>query len=134
MRKTLTALAATALVTIAAAPAIAANGQAKGEAQLAKMLDGRVAGKPVSCISLPNSGNLQVIDKTAIVYKSGGTIYVNRPADPKRLDRNDILVIDRLSHQLCRTDMVQTRSQGPHSFFTGAVFLGDFVPYKRAEG
>lgn len=132
MRKTLTALAAT--IAVLAAPAMAASSQAKGEAQLAKMLDGRVAGKPTSCISLPNSGNLQVIDKTAIVYKQGGTIYVNRPADPKRLDRNDILVIDRLSHQLCKTDMVQTRSQGPNSFFTGAVFLGDFVPYRKAEG
>lgn len=132
MRRTLTALAAT--VAILATPAIAATGKPSGEERLAKMLEGRVAGEPVSCISLPNSGNLQVIDKTAIVYKQGDTIYVNRPADPKRLNRNDILVIDRLAHQLCRTDMVTTRSQGPHSFFTGAVFLGDFVPYRKAAG
>jgi hypothetical protein len=132
MRKTLTTLAAT--LAILATPALAASGKLSGEERLAKMLDGRVAGKPVSCISLPNSGNLEVIDKTAIVYKMGGTIYVNRPADPKSLDKNDMLIIDRLSHQLCKTDMVQTRSQGPNSFFTGAVFLGDFVPYRKAEG
>jgi hypothetical protein len=74
-----------------------------------------------------------VIDNTAIVYKDGNTIWVNRTAHPESLDRSDILVINRFSgSQLCKLDQVTTIDQGS-GFFTGVVFLQDFVPYKKAE-
>lgn len=131
----------TVLATLAAAASllVSASAQArrdtvpypKGEARLAEMIDGRVAGKPQSCIFAPNLMQLSVVDKTALVYKSGGILYVNRPANPRDLRSNEVLVIDRLSHQLCNTDMVQTMSQGSPHFYTGSVFLGQFVPYRK---
>jgi hypothetical protein len=103
---------------------------AKGEARLAKMLEGRVAGKPVSCISAQIGSNLQVIDRTAIVYNAGSTIYVARADDPGSLNSDDILVIKRFGSQICRQDIIHTidRTSG---FMTGVVFLRDFTPYTR---
>lgn len=135
MRKVSTALAITVslLVSSGAVAKRADTPYPKGEERLAKLLEGRVAGEPQSCIFAPNSYDLTVVDKTALVYKAGGTIYVNRPANPRDLSSNEILVIDRQAHQLCSTDMVQTMSQGTPHFYTGSVFLGQFVPYRKAE-
>lgn len=101
-----------------------------GEQRLAKILDGRVAGEPVSCISLTNSRDQRVIDKTAIVYGNGSTIYVNRPSNPRDLDRDDILVTKIHGSQLCRMDIVRTHDRSGH-FYTGFVGLQEFVPYRR---
>jgi len=104
-----------------------------GEEKLAKMLEGREAGKPTSCISTFDNRELQIIDKTALVYGSGDTIYVNRPENPERLDSNDILVTYPTGSQLCRLDRVNTVDRSGH-FVTGFVALTDFVPYRRVAG
>jgi hypothetical protein len=64
----------------------------KGEARLAKLLDGRVAGEPVRCIRSLPSQRMTTIDRTAYVYGSGNTIYVQRTRDPDQIDDNDALV------------------------------------------
>jgi len=101
--------------------------------QLDKLLAGRVAGKPVSCISLFDSNNTQIIDKTAIVYGSGRTLYVNRPNNADSLDQDDILVTKiRGSSQLCRLDVVNLRDRTSRAY-SGFVGLNDFVPYTRVK-
>jgi hypothetical protein len=102
-----------------------------GEEQLAKLLEGRVAGKPVNCISLPNIQSSNVIDKTAIVYGSGSTIYVQRPrTGASSLDSDDILVTNLTTSQLCSIDTVQLRDRNG-GFWRGFVGLDKFVPYTR---
>lgn len=132
MRKIIAAMAVGALAL--SGGAAVAKERKTGEEKLAEMLEGRVAGEPVNCIStLRSSSNMTVIDNTALVYKSGRTIYVNRTAHPRNLDWNDVLVIQRFSgSELCRLDRVTTvdRSSG---FFTGVVFLTDFIPYTLPE-
>jgi hypothetical protein len=104
----------------------------KGEARLAKMLEGRTAGEPVSCISTLRSTGLETIDNTAIVYDAGKTIYVARPINPKDLGPWDVLVIKRTTgSQLCSNDILYTVDQGT-GFRTGSIFLKDFVPYTKA--
>ena len=130
MRKlALVLAAATALL---AGPALSAKQRLTGEQQLAKLLEGRVAGEPVSCIPLHRTSSSRIIDGTAIVYDSGRTIYVNRPRHPESLDDDDVMVTRLHSSQLCRLDTVRLvdRSQ---FFFTGFVGLEDFVPYRRAS-
>lgn len=130
MRKIIAALALSALA-LGGAATVQAKDNAKGEEKLAKLLEGRVAGEAKSCINTNRNDNMQVIDNTAIVYKDGNTIWVNRTAHPENLDRDDILVINRFSgSQLCRLDQVTTIDQGS-GFFTGVVFLQDFVPYRK---
>ena len=121
-------LAAAALVT---GGAVAHAGpRLSGEAQLAKMLEGREAGKPASCISLSDTRDGTVIDKTALVYRAGGTIWVNRPKNAQHLDDDDIQVTYPTGGQFCRLDRVQTMDRSGH-FVTGFVALDEFVPYRR---
>lgn len=137
--------AGAALAVAAALPAIAQNqgeieagtdGSAlktKGDVRLSKLLEGRVAGDPVSCIrSLPRD-RMQIIEGTAYVYGSGNTIYVQRTRDPEQIDDNDTLVVNRFSaSQLCRLDQMTTIDRYT-GIFTGAVFFDDFVPYMRVK-
>ncbi|MGB3739208.1 MAG: hypothetical protein WA948_07635 [Pontixanthobacter sp.] len=105
----------------------------KGEVKLAKMLEGRVAGKPQSCIrTFPNS-DMTVIDRTAIVYEVGSTLYVNIPAIPRSLDDRDTMVRrTSFASQLCNTDIVTTIDP-VNGFYTGNIFLGQFVPYEKVD-
>jgi hypothetical protein len=123
------------LLGIAAAAALAAPAAASpylhGEAELAKLLEGRAAGGPVDCIDLSRVHSSQIVGGTAIVYDLGGTLYVNRPRrGAEDLDPWDVMVEKPFDHELCRIDVVQLLDSGSH-FQKGAVFLGDFIPYRR---
>jgi hypothetical protein len=125
------ALALAAGAALLAGSAVEAKPKLTGEEQLAKILDGRVAGEPVDCISLFDSRDQRVIDKTAIVYGNGSTIYVNRPSNARDLDRDDVMVTDiRGSSQLCSVDIVRMHDRSNY-FYTGFVGLEKFVPYRR---
>ena len=102
-----------------------------GEAQLAKLLEGRVAGKPVNCISLRTNAPSTVIDKTAIIYGSGTTVYVQRPKiGAASLNSNDILVTSMVISQLCNIDTVNIIDRNT-LFWRGFVGLDQFVPYTK---
>lgn len=128
MRKIVIALAATA--TLLGGAAVHAKPKLTPEQQLAKMLEGRVAGEPTSCISLADTRDMTVLDKTAIVYKTGSVIWVNRPTNAKDLDSDDILVTHPTGSQFCKLDIVNTMDRSGH-FSTGFITLGDFVPYRK---
>lgn len=131
MRKFVTALAIGALAL--SGGAAVAKEKKSGEEQLAELLEGREAGEPMQCIPTWRSDNMSIIDDTAIVYKSGRTIYVNRTAHPENLDWTDVLVIERYTgSELCKLDRVTTIDRGS-GFFTGVVFLTDFIPYTLPE-
>ena len=103
----------------------------RGEAELARMLAGRVPGKPVDCIDLRSAGSSRIIDRTAIVYDSGRTLYVNRPrSGASSLDSDDILVTRTFGSQLCRLDTVRLVDRGSR-ISSGFVALDKFVPYAR---
>ncbi len=127
------------ILILAAAAAAFAPAQAKspdpdkGERKLAQALEGRVAGEPVDCIDLHRIRSSRIIDRTAIVYDAGGTLYVNRPRSGARSLRDwDVMVSKPFGSRLCRVDTIQMYSPGSN-MLSGVVFLGDFVPYKRAE-
>jgi hypothetical protein len=132
MRKHLATLAiVAAAASLVSAPIEAAR--PSGEERLAKLIEGRSAGVPKDCIFTPGNRNLTIIDKTAIVYKQGDRVWVNRTAYPEDIDENDILVIRRFSPtNLCRQDMI-TLADRTTGMFTGAIFLTDFVPYEKAS-
>ncbi|HEX9964291.1 MAG TPA: hypothetical protein VGB04_04830 [Allosphingosinicella sp.] len=128
----ITAFLATALV-LASASAQAAP-RLSGEAKLAREIEGRVAGEPVRCLPFHRIHSSRIIDDTAIVYDTGSTIYVNRPrAGQDSLDSWDTLVTRTFGSQLCSTDVVHLYDAGSR-METGVVFLGEFVPYRKAKG
>lgn len=128
MRKTAIVLAS--LAALLASPAAIAREKLTGEQKLAKMLEGRVAGEPVSCISLNRTQDSRIIDKTAIVYDSGNTIYVNRPRFADSLDDDDVMVTEIHGSQLCRLDTVRMHDRSG-MWFSGFVGLENFVPYRK---
>jgi len=124
------ALVLAAGAALLSAPALQARDKLSGEERLAKILDGREAGKPVDCIPLTASRDMRVIDKTAIVYDSGRVIYVNRPTNAKALDDDDVLVTKPHGSQLCRLDVVKLHDRSGF-WYSGFVGLEQFVPYRK---
>lgn len=132
MRK-LFAAAVLALVALPGAAMADEKTNPKGEAELAKMLEGRVAGKPVKCLSTTATDSSTIIDGTAIVYRSGSTLYVNRPrSGADQLNDDDILVTKIYGSQLCNIDKVDLVDRSSR-MWSGFAVLGDFVPYQRVK-
>src|SRR5215210_6413291 len=134
MRKTIAAIL-TAATVLSLSVSADARPRLSPEAKLAKMLDGRVAGEPQDCIYLPSVHGTRIIDKTAIVYESGRTLWVNRPrSGASSLDDDDILVTDLhgSGSQLCSIDIVRLHDRTSH-FYSGFVGLGEFVPYRKVR-
>ena len=129
MRQIAIALAATA--ELSGAVMLEAKPRLTPQQELDKLLEGRVAGKPVNCISHFETRDMRVLDKTAIVYGRGNVIYVNTPKNAAHLDDDDIMVTKTSTSQLCDLDIVQTIDRGGH-FPTGFISLGEFVPYRKA--
>ena len=133
---------AAAMALVAAQPALAddhsedSSGAAElteGEQRLARLLEGRVAGEPQSCIRNRLNDRFTVIDGTAYVYGRGNTIYVQRTRDPEDIDRFDTLVTRRFGgSQVCKHE-IRTTVDATTGMFTGAVFFDDFIPYTRVE-
>lgn len=130
--RTFVSLLMGSLIFSAAAPAAAAPRIAP-EMELEQELQGRVAGEPVDCVDLRRIRSSRIIDRTAIIYDAGSTIYVNRPrAGRESLNRWDALVTKPFGSQLCRVDVVQLYDTASR-MQTGLVFLGDFVPYRKVK-
>lgn len=132
MRLIPTLFIAAALAAVPAASS--AREKLAPEDQLAKLLEGRVAGEPQDCVPLTSLGSSQVIDKTAIVYRSGSTLWVNRPdGGASSLDDDDVLVLKTSGSQLCSIDTIELHDRSTH-MYSGFVSLGKFVPYRRVKG
>ena len=129
MKKFLPLIAAS--LALGAAPAQAAP--VDREAELDRAIGNRVAGEPVDCIDLHRVRSSQIIDDTAIVYRVGSTLYVNRPrAGAESLNRWDTMVTRTFGNRLCSVDTVRMVDLSSR-MMTGLVFLGDFVPYRRVQ-
>jgi hypothetical protein len=103
------------------------------EAELARAIAGRVAEAPVNCIDLHRIRSSRVISGTAIIYDAGNVLYVNRPENgAEELNQWDTMVTRTPSTRLCSVDTVTMIDPGSRSF-SGVVFLGDFVPYRRVR-
>jgi len=127
MRKLLPLIAGSLALVAGSAQAVPID----REAELERAVRGRVAGEPVDCIDLHRVQSSRIIPGTAILYDTGGIIYVNRPrAGAESLSHWDIQVNRLWSSQLCSIDTVELIDQGSR-MFSGTVFLGEFVPYRR---
>jgi hypothetical protein len=105
-------------------------GPSAGEIELAELLEGREAGEPVRCLRQNERDGLQVIDSTALVFRDGRTLYVNRPRNAQFLDEWDVPVFRQFTSSLCELDQVEMRDRS--SLMPGPVLvLDEFVPYTK---
>ncbi|HJV40307.1 hypothetical protein [Caulobacter sp.] len=106
----------------------------RGERSLAKMLEGRAAGAARKCIRTQLAFNVEIVDKTAIVYwMPDGALYVNRPqAGAASLERQSVLETRSAHGETCRGDRVDViESGGKGGMGRGSVLLGNFTPYAK---
>jgi hypothetical protein len=110
---------------------------AKGEEQLAKMLEGREMLAAVPCIEVRKIITTEIINSTAIVYRLRGspTLYVNKPtAGLNDLNANNSLTVDSDAVKLCEGNNLfagDNGGRGAAAGYTGGIRLGEFVPYKK---
>lgn len=132
MRKLVIALAGTALSMTGGALSAENSATPKGEAKLQKMIEGHVAGEPTRCINMTGRDGLQIVDRTAVIFKSGDTIYVGRPLHPSVLRKEGSLAVVRSnSMRVCTDDsIVAVHSRG----IGRQVQLAEFVPYTKPKG
>jgi hypothetical protein len=110
----------------------------KGEARLAKILEGRTVRAAVSCIEVRKIVTTQIINGTAIVYRLRGSpaVYVNRPmSGVEDLDSNNTFTIGQAVN-LCEGNNLATGDNGGHGAgpsANGGVRLGEFLPYVKDE-
>jgi hypothetical protein len=112
-------------------PAVAAHGRAdQGQSKLARMLDGRTAGAPVQCLNRFQRRHMEVVDRTAMVFRDGDTLYVNRPEGVSFLGWDDVPVFKIWGDQLCSKDIAELRDRytGMHG---ATLVMNEFIPYKR---
>lgn len=132
MRKLVIVLAAAALSLPGGLAMAKPSAAEKGEAQLQEMIDGRVAGEPTRCLAVSGRDNLKVIDRTAVVFEAGDTIYVGRPLNADHLRRGNTLTLSRQSGaSLCATDTIVAVNL--ESRARTQVLLTEFVPYTKAQ-
>jgi hypothetical protein len=122
---------ATLVATTAVSAAPRQSVHERGEAELAKELEGLVAGKPQDCVTLSRVDGSHIIDSTAIVYRGlGGVTWVNRPNGAEMLREDDIPVQYVWGSQLCRLDRLKLLDRSSR-MERGFANLGQFVPYTK---
>ncbi len=103
---------------------------------LDKELKGKVAGKPLNCLSTSDTSNVIRISDDMLLYRqSGRLVYQNklRYACPGLERGDDILVTEVFGGSLCKGDLIRlvdrtSGIQGP------VCSLGEFVPYRTVKG
>ena len=130
MRKIVSTILAGAF--LAAVPAYAAPD--KAQAELAEMLEGRVAGEAVRCIDPSRVQGTTIIDGVGIIYRMpGNKLYLNRPrGGAESLDDWDVLLTELRGSNLCEREVVKLIDPSTQ-MLSGMVFLGEFVPYEKVE-
>jgi len=124
-------LAGCMTASVSAQPsAAAAERHAKDEVKLAKALEGKIAGEPVSCINLRNVRSTKSYgDATMLYVVSSRLVYRNDPPGgcPMRDDRT--IITRTPTNMLCRGDIAQIKDL-TSGFGFGGCSLGEFVPYR----
>ena len=133
MKKLVAIAAAAAALAAGASTAQAETRAERGEASLARMLDGyQATGETQRCISAVRSNKIRVIPYVGVVYDAGDTIYVARATRPELLRDSDVPVFERYSSQLCSNDVMRTVDRHSPNF-AGVLFLEDFEQFTRAD-
>ena len=123
------ALISTSSIAVAEKDAYSARSAQK----LAKALAGRTAGPPVSCISNSRGSSMTVVDDYTILFKEGGTIYVQKPRGGcHNLESNTLVTRMAGSNRLCRGQIGQVVDRVA-GFSQGSCVFDDFVPYRKVR-
>ena len=128
------------LLVLAAALGACSTGPQPGRSpsadrELQRLLAGKVAGKPVACLSDLQTKSPTVIDDHTILYRDGPTYYRNDFRGgrcPGLSSGFNALLTKRFGGDLCSGDPAEV-IETTNGFIVGSCLMGDFVPYKPAR-
>lgn len=128
-------LLAAALAITACANVPPPGRTAEAQAQLDKLLSGRVAGQPTQCLPSYRNNNMITVDENTILFRSGNTLYRNdlRGGGCARLGGAYALVTRTSGSSLCSGDIAEVADLSS-GISVGSCVLGDFVPYTTPRG
>ena len=134
MRILMVATALGALSACQTAPEPAMRSADK-QATYERLLAGKVAGAPQSCLPSYRSDQMTVIDDNTILFKDGGTVYVNHPPGGcNMLGRGHYALVTRTTgSQLCSGDIARVTDVSTGTT-VGSCSIGEFVPYRTTRG
>jgi hypothetical protein len=120
---------AVALAGCATQPS-APSRSAEAQAELNKLIAGKTAGTPITCLQHYRANDMVRIDESTVAFKQGRRVYVNHLIGAcSNLDSSFYALVTRSNGTgLCRGDIahVQDVSTGT---IVGSCAMGDFVPY-----
>jgi len=105
----------------------------KAQQEYERLLAGKVAGPPVSCLPSYNQNDMVVVDENTIAFRNGSSrVYVNHMQGGCNNLGGPYALVTRTfgSAQLCRGDVGQVVDVTNH-FTVGSCVFGDFIPYTR---
>jgi len=133
MKQMMPALMLLTLAACAAGPEPQAQLDPREAKEIAKALEGKVAGKPVSCVSLLNGSNLHPAGDHTLLYRVNRTLTYRNDLNGAchGLRNGDTLVMQVYGNQYCRGDIAHAVDL-TSGIRGGSCILGDFVPYTTA--
>ena len=105
----------------------------QSQQQYDRLLSGKVAGAPLSCLPGFRSQDMVVIDERTVAFRDGSSrVYVNHMQGGCSNLGGPYALVTRTfgGGQLCRGDIGQVVDLTNH-FTVGSCVFGDFVPYVR---
>jgi hypothetical protein len=111
-----------------------ATRSAEAEAEFQKLLAGKVAGQPISCLPSYKRNEMVRIDDGTVAFKNGKTVYVNKLIGECSGLASGFyaLVTNSSGPGLCRGDIARVTDVRT-GMVAGSCAIGDFVPYKAAS-
>lgn len=107
---------------------------AQAQAHLQKLIAGKVAGKPASCLPPYRSNDMVVIDDQTVAFREGGNrVWVtNLVSGCSNLGSGHYALVTRSfgGMGLCRGDIAQVADL-TNGITVGSCVFGDFVPYTK---
>lgn len=133
MRVMTLALAASALASCTTAPQQATRAPDK-QVELAQLLAGKVAQRPISCLPHYQSGDMRVIDEDTIAFRDGArrTFVAHMNGGCSNLGSSGSALVTHQfgSADLCRGDIARVVDT-LNGVTVGSCSFGDFTPYVR---
>ncbi|HUP67927.1 MAG TPA: hypothetical protein VM145_06930 [Sphingomicrobium sp.] len=132
MRSISLLLIGAAIAGCSTAPPPPAMRTAQGQEQFQRLLAGKVAGPPTSCLPSYRASDMRVIDEDTVIFRqSANRVYLGHFAGGcNMLGQAGYALVTRQvgSSGLCSGD-IATVVDTHNGFTVGSCVIGDFVPY-----
>ena len=107
---------------------------AQGQQEFDRLVAGKVAGPPQSCLATFNTNDMVVIDDETVAFRQGANrVYVNHlqsGCNGIASGFNALVTRQSGASSLCRWDIAESRNLTSH-LTTGSCVFGDFIPCTR---